>query len=402
MSAEMIILVLLIATALAFDFTNGFHDTGNAMATSIATGALRPKVAVGLSAILNLVGAFLSIQVALTVSNKVVAIQGANGAPIPGLMGTPILTIVFAGLVGGILWNLITWLFGLPSSSSHALFGGLIGAAIAALGLGGVKWDGVISSIILPAVAAPVVAALVAAVGTRLIYMIVGGVPEERRDAGFRWGQIGSASLVSLAHGTNDAQKTMGVITLALIAYGSWTDLHAIPVWVKVSCAVAIAAGTFFGGWRVIRTLGKGLVEIASPQGMAAEASSAAIILSSSHLGMALSTTHVATGSILGTGLGKKGAAVRWGVAGRMVVAWLITLPASAAVGAVCWAIAHFVGGSFGVALVFLILVAAASLMFWRARRTSINSNNVNAEWEGGLVPAKSEPTPAAPVPTSV
>jgi PiT family inorganic phosphate transporter len=396
------ILAIVVVTALAFDFTNGFHDTGNAMATSIATGALKPKVAVGLSAALNLVGAFLSIQVALTVSNKVVAIQGSDGAPVPHLMGTPILTIVFAGLVGGILWNLATWLFGLPSSSSHALFGGLIGAAIAALGLGGVKWDGVISSIVLPAVAAPIVAALVAAVGTRVIYAIVGRVPEERRDAGFRWGQIGSASLVSLAHGTNDAQKTMGVITLALIAYGSWTNVHAIPLWVKVACALAIAAGTFFGGWRVIRTLGKGLVEIASPQGMAAEASSAAIILSSSHLGMALSTTHVATGSILGTGLGKKGAAVRWGVAGRMVVAWLITLPAAAAVGAVCWAAAHFVGGSFGVALVFVILIAAAALMFRRARHTTINSNNVNAEWDGGLVPAQSVSTPATPVPTSV
>ena len=260
-------------------------------------------------------------------------------------MGTPILTIVFAGLVGGILWNLATWLFGLPSSSSHALFGGLIGAAIAALGFSGVKWDGVVGSIVIPAVAAPVVAALVAAVGTRADLRIVAKVPEERRDAGFRWGQIGSASLVSLAHGTNDAQKTMGVITLALIAYGSWTDLDAIPFWVKATCALAIAAGTYIGGWRVIRTLGKGLVEISSPQGMAAEASSAAIILSSSHLGMALSTTHVATGSILGTGLGRKGAAVRWGVAGRMVVAWLITLPAAATVGALCWFLASAIGG---------------------------------------------------------
>jgi PiT family inorganic phosphate transporter len=390
------ILAIVVVTALAFDFTNGFHDTGNAMATSIATGALRPKVAVGLSAALNLVGAFLSIQVALTVSNKVVNIQGADGAPIAHLMGTPILTIVFAGLVGGILWNLATWLFGLPSSSSHALFGGLIGAAIVALGTGGVKWDGVISSIIIPAVAAPVVACLVAAVGTRIIYAIVAKVPEEGRDKSFRWGQIGSASLVSLAHGTNDAQKTMGVITLALIAYGSWTDVHAIPFWVKAACAVAIAAGTYLGGWRVIRTLGKGLVEIASPQGMAAETSSAAIILSSSHLGMALSTTHVATGSILGTGLGKKGAAVRWGVAGRMVIAWVITLPAAGIVGALCWTLADFVSGAFGVALVFLLLVAAAALMFRRSNRTPISAHNVNAEWDGGLVP------PVEPVPVPV
>jgi PiT family inorganic phosphate transporter len=381
------ILAVVVVTALAFDFTNGFHDTGNAMATSIATGALKPKVAVGLSAVLNLVGAFLSIEVALTVSNKVVNIQGPDGSPMDGLMGTPILTIVFAGLVGGILWNLATWLFGLPSSSSHALFGGLIGASIASLGFSGVKWDGVVGSVVIPAIAAPVVAALVAAVGTRLIFAIVANVPEERRDKGFRWGQIGSASLVSLAHGTNDAQKTMGVITLALIAYGSWTDLEAIPFWVKATCAVAIAAGTYIGGWRVIRTLGKGLVEISSPQGMAAEASSAAIILSSSHLGMALSTTHVATGSILGTGLGRKGAAVRWGVAGRMVVAWLITLPAAATVGALCWFLASAIGGSVGIGVVFLLLVAAAVGMFRRSRKTAVNHNNVNAEWEGGLVP---------------
>ena len=245
-----------------------------------------------------------------------------------------------------------------------------------------------VSSVVIPAVAAPVVAALVAAVGTRMIFAIVANVPEERRDSGFRWGQIGSASLVSLAHGTNDAQKTMGVITLALIAYGSWTDLEAIPFWVKATCAVAIAAGTYVGGWRVIRTLGKGLVEISSPQGMAAEASSAAIILSSSHLGMALSTTHVATGSILGTGLGRKGAAVRWGVAGRMVVAWLITLPAAATVGALCWFLASTIGGSLGVGVVFGLLVAAAAGMFRRSRKTPSIPHNVNAEWEGGVVPA--------------
>jgi PiT family inorganic phosphate transporter len=387
------ILAIVVVTALAFDFTNGFHDTANAMATSIATGALKPKVAVALSAALNLVGAFLSIEVALTVSNKVVNIQGSNGSPLPGLMGTPILTIVFAGLVGGILWNLVTWLLGLPSSSSHALFGGLIGAAIAALGGHGVKWDGVVSSIVIPAVAAPVVAGLVATVGTWLIYRIADNVPEGRREKGFRWGQIGSASLVSLAHGTNDAQKTMGVITLALIAYGSWTDLHAIPFWVKAACALAIATGTYVGGWRVIRTLGKGLVEISSPQGMAAEASSAAIILSSSHLGMALSTTHVATGSILGTGVGKKGAQVRWAVAGRMAIAWVITLPAAAVVGALCWYLAHGIGGGTGVTVVFAVLLAAAGVIFRHSRKTPISHDNVNAEWEGGLAPA---PAPAA------
>ncbi|GAA2105784.1 hypothetical protein GCM10009841_24880 [Microlunatus panaciterrae] len=280
------------------------------------------------------------------------------------------------------------WLFGLPSSSSHALFGGLIGAAIAALGVGGVKWDGVISSIVIPAVAAPVVACLVAATGTWLIYTIAARVPGRSRETGFRWGQIGSASLVSLAHGTNDAQKTMGVVTLALIAYGSWTDLKVIPFWVKAACALAIALGTYIGGWRVIRTLGKGLVEIASPQGMAAEAASAAIILSSSHVGMALSTTHVATGSILGTGVGRRGALVRWKVAGRMVVAWVITLPAAALVGAVCWFMADSIGGGLGVGVVALLLVGAALALWRHSYRRPVNQHNVNAEWEPAATPA--------------
>jgi inorganic phosphate transporter, PiT family len=388
------ILVVVVVTALAFDFTNGFHDTANAMATSIATGALKPKAAVILSAILNLVGAFLSIEVALTVSNKILSIQDSSGAPVQALMGIPMLTIVFAGLVGGILWNLTTWLLGLPSSSSHALFGGLIGSAIAALGMGGVKWDGVISSILLPAFFAPLVAGLVAGLGTWIIYKLVTKIPESRRDSGFRWGQIGSASLVSLAHGTNDAQKTMGVITLSLIAYGSWTSTDSIPFWVKVACALAIAAGTWVGGWRVIRTLGKGLVEIHSPQGMAAETSSAVIILSSSHLGMALSTTQVATGSILGSGVGKRGAEVRWSVAGRMVIAWVLTLPAAGLVGALCWYVAHAIGGALGVAVVFAILVATAAGMYARSRRTAINPDNVNAEWEGGLAVREPEDSP--------
>lgn len=386
----MFILIAVIAVALAFDFTNGFHDTGNAMATSIATRALKPRTAVALSAVLNLVGAFLSIQVALTVTNKIVDIQGDNGAPLAHLMGVPVLTLVLAGLTGGILWNLATWLFGMPSSSSHALFGGLMGAAIAALGWGGVKWTGVLTSIIIPAVFAPLVAALVSTIGTRLVYAITDRLPTETREKGFRWGQIGSASLVSLAHGVGDAQKTMGVITLALIAYGSWTHTDSIPVWVKIACALSIAAGTYIGGWRVIRTLGKGLVEIEAPQGMAAEAASAAAILSSAHLGLALSTTHVATGSILGTGLGRKGASVRWGVAGRMVVAWVITLPAAGVVGALCWALAHGLGPAAGTAVVLALLIAASGLMFWRSRRTAINARNVNADWTGGLAPTES------------
>ena len=381
------ILIVVVVTALAFDFTNGFHDTANAMAASIATGALRPKVAVALCAVLNLVGAFLSIEVALTVTNKVVEIQGADGAPVPALMGVPILMVVFSGLVGGILWNLVTWLFGLPSSSSHALFGGLIGAAVATLGFGGVKWDGVLTSIVIPAVLAPAVAGSVAAVGTWTVFRVVAKIPEARRDAGFRWGQVGSASLVSLAHGTNDAQKTMGVITLALIAYGSWTDLHAIPLWVKLACAITLAAGTYVGGWRVIRTLGKGLVDISSPQGMAADTATAAIVLSSSHLGMALSTTHVATGSILGSGVGRPGAVVRWNVAGRMAGGWLITLPAAALVGAACSWVSGRIGGAAGVAVMFAVLVTVAAGLYLRSRRDAITPDNVNAAWTGDLAP---------------
>ncbi|TWG24179.1 PiT family inorganic phosphate transporter [Actinoplanes teichomyceticus] len=386
------VLILVVITALGFDFTNGFHDTANAMATSIATGALRPKVAVLLSAVLNLIGAFLSVEVALTVTNAVVNIQNSDGTPRADLLaggGRALLLIVLAGLVGGILWNLLTWLLGLPSSSSHALFGGLIGAAVAGLGWAGVKWsgdgsklDGVLGKVLLPAVMSPVIAGLVATAGTWTIYRITAGVAARFTDHGFRWGQIGSASLVSLAHGTNDAQKTMGVITLALIASGEWTDTGDIPFWVKISCALAIALGTYLGGWRIIRTLGKGLVEIAPPQGMAAETASAAVILSSSHLGFALSTTHVATGSILGSGVGKPGAKVRWAVAGRMISAWLITLPAAGLTGAVMWWIGDLVGGLGGALLVFAILVALAGYMYLRSRRAPIDHNNVNDEWD--------------------
>jgi inorganic phosphate transporter, PiT family len=392
-----LILILVIGTALAFDFTNGFHDTGNAMATSIATGALRPKVAVALSAILNLVGAFLSVEVALTVTNAVVKVQDKSGAPIPELTdnhGYALLLIILAGLVGGVLWNLGTWLIGLPSSSSHALFGGIIGATMAGLGTSGVNWngdgtklDGVIGKVILPALVSPVIAGVVAAVGTFLIFRIVAGVAERFTEKGFRWGQIGSASLVSLAHGTNDAQKTMGVITLALIASGHWSDTGAVPFWVKLACACAISAGTYIGGWRIIRTLGKGLVEINPPQGMAAESSSAAVILVSSHLGFALSTTHVATGSILGSGVGRPGGEVRWGIALRMVVAWLFTLPAAALVGALMWALGNALGGYAGPLAVVAVLVALAGFMYVRASRQPVNPQNVNDTWSDVPLP---------------
>lgn len=408
MDVSLILLGLVVVTALAFDFTNGFHDTGNAMATSIATGALRPKVAVALSAVLNLVGAFLSVEVALTVTNAVVKIQDKSGAPKQEFLaehGQALLLIVLAGLIGGILWNLLTWLLGLPSSSSHALFGGLIGSAIAGIGFSGVNWagdgsklDGVLGKVVMPALMSPVIAALVAGVGTWLIFRITAGVAERYKEAGFRWGQIGSASLVSLAHGTNDAQKTMGVITLALIAYGSWTDVHSIPLWVKVACALAIAVGTYLGGWRIIRTLGKGLVEISSPQGMAAESASAAVILTSSHLGFALSTTHVATGSILGTGIGKPGAEVRWGVALRMVLAWLITLPSAGVAEAAMWGVGRLFGDVVGPLVIFALLVVLSAWMYARSRRAPVDHRNVNDDWEdrtSAAPPAAADTTPS-------
>lgn len=399
MSLQLFLLLIVVVTALAFDFTNGFHDTGNAMATSIASGALAPRVAVALSAVLNLIGAFLSTAVAATIAK--------------GLIDANLVTLelVFAGLVGGIVWNLLTWLLGIPSSSSHALIGGIVGATIAAVGLRGVIWSGVVSKVIVPAVVAALLATLVGAVGTWLVYRTTRGVAEKRTERGFRRGQIGSASLVSLAHGTNDAQKTMGVIFLALMSYGAVSTTASVPpLWVIVSCAVAMAAGTYLGGWRIIRTLGKGLVEIKPPQGMAAESSSAAVILLSAHFGYALSTTQVATGSVLGSGVGKPGAEVRWGVAGRMVVAWLVTLPLAGLVGAFTYGLVHFIGGYPGAILGFALLWLTATAIWLRSRRAPIDHTNVNADWEGNLTAGleagaqpladQRPPVPAPPAPT--
>lgn len=399
MNLQLFLLLIVVVTALAFDFTNGFHDTGNAMATSIASGALAPRVAVALPAVLNLIGAFLSTAVAATIAK--------------GLIDANLVTLelVFAGLVGGIVWNLLTWLLGIPSSSSHALIGGIVGATIAAVGLRGVIWSGVVSKVIVPAVVAALLATLVGAVGTWLVYRTTRGVAEKRTERGFRRGQIGSASLVSLAHGTNDAQKTMGVIFLALMSYGAVSTTASVPpLWVIVSCAMAMAAGTYLGGWRIIRTLGKGLVEIKPPQGMAAESSSAAVILLSAHFGYALSTTQVATGSVLGSGVGKPGAEVRWGVAGRMVVAWLVTLPLAGLVGAFTYGLVHFIGGYPGAILGFALLWLTATAIWLRSRRAPIDHTNVNADWEGNLTAGleagaqpladQRPPVPAPPAPT--
>ncbi|MFI2612651.1 anion permease [Kitasatospora sp. NPDC018619] len=374
------VLALMVVTALGFDFTNGFHDTGNAMATSIVTGALRPRVAVAVSALLNLVGAFLSTAVAATIANGLVSSRQVT------------LTVVCAGLTGSILWNLATWFLGIPSSSSHALIGGVIGATMAAVGSSAVKWQGLVSKVIVPAALSPLIAGAVAAVGTVLVYRLTRDVPERTRGHGFRLGQIGSASMVSLAHGTNDAQKTMGVITLALIANGSLPAGAKAPDWVIASCALAIALGTYIGGWRVIRALGKGLVEIEPPQGMASESASAAVILCSTDFGYSLSTTHVATGSILGSGVGRPGAQVRWQLARRMVAAWLLTLPAAAAVGAVAYWTANGIGGTTGVAVVFLVLVLASVVFFVASRHPAVTPENVNAAWTGSVAPEHERP----------
>ncbi|MBE3077791.1 inorganic phosphate transporter [Clavibacter michiganensis] len=365
-----LIVVLVIALALFFDFTNGFHDTANAMATPIATGALKPRVAVAIAAVLNLVGAFLSTEVAKTVSGGIIR-EGDGGVQI-----TP--TMIFAGLMGAIVWNLVTWLRGLPSSSSHALFGGLIGAAVVGAGLGSVDFGVVLSKVILPALLAPAIAGLIAYTTTKLAYSITrrSSGPNER--GGFRYGQIFTSSLVALAHGTNDAQKTMGIITLTLIAGGFQAAGSGPEFWVIAVCAVAIALGTYMGGWRIIRTMGSGLTEVKPAQGFSAEASTAATILASSHLGFALSTTQVASGSVIGSGLGRRGASVRWNTVGKIALGWLLTLPSAAIVGAVAAFIAST--GTVGFVIDAVVGVAVIVWIFWRSRRNAVDARNAIVE----------------------
>ncbi|MDN4598802.1 inorganic phosphate transporter [Leifsonia virtsii] len=362
-----LIVVLVILLALFFDFTNGFHDTANAMATPIATGAMRPKVAVALAAVLNLIGAFLSTEVAKTISGGIIK-EGDGGVQI-----TPVL--IFAGLVGAIVWNMVTWLFGLPSSSSHALFGGLIGAAIVGAGIQSIDFVVVLDKVVLPALIAPFTAGVVAWSATKLAYWITrryDGRPDGR--GGFRYGQIFSSSLVALSHGTNDAQKTMGVITLTLISAGLQPLGSGPEIWVVIACALAIALGTYSGGWRIIRTLGRGLTEVKPAQGFAAETSTAATILASSHLGFALSTTQVASGSVIGSGLGRRGSSVRWGTAGRIAIGWLLTLPSAAIVGAAAGLLANL--GPVGVIIDTIVGTAVVVYIFWRARRNRVSSEN--------------------------
>ena len=364
--ATLVVVGLVIVVALTFDFTNGFHDTANAMATSIATGALKPKTAVIAAGTLNLVGAFLSTEVANTISGGLINEQQVTIAP----------EFILAGLLGASIWNLLTWLVGLPASSSHALFGGLVGAVIVGAGTQGVNFFAVITKVLLPALISPVVAGLAAFCAVKLIYFIVKQLDEKYIENGFRHGQTVTACLVALSHGTNDAQKTMGIITLTLIAVGVQPSGSDPQLWVIAVCGLAIAMGTYMGGWRVIRTLGKGLTEINTPQGFAAEASSATTILVSSHLGFALSTTQVCSGSIIGVGLGKKGNEVNWTVAGRMLIAWLVTFPAAGIIAAAACAVAKI--NIFGTAAVVVAAAIIAIVIFRLARRNPVNSTNVN------------------------
>ena len=365
--------IVVIATALVFDFTNGFHDSANAMATSVATGAFKPKVAVLIAAVLNFVGASLSTEVAHTISSGIVNDQ----------LITP--SIVFAGLVGAILWNLITWLIGLPSSSSHAMFGGLIGAVLMSAGLAGVHFGVVISKVLLPALVAPVVAGLAAGFATRIAYRLTDHTAKHAANT-FRLGQRVSASMVALAHGTSDGQKTMGLITLVLVA-GGYQDSGSRPYeWVIVAAGLAIAFGTYSGGWRIMRTMGKGLVEVEPPQGFAAESAATVSILASAHLGFALSTTHVCSGAILGSGLGRK-TKVNWMIAARMLGAWLLTLPAAGVVGALAALVVN--QGMWGFGLMLALLIVAGLAIMRMSQHHKVDHNNVTEASEVKVLPGR-------------
>jgi PiT family inorganic phosphate transporter len=315
------LLIAIVALAIVFDYTNGFHDTANAIATSVSTRALSPRVAVLMAAGLNLLGALVSTSVAKTVGE--------------GLVDTALVSmeVVMAALVGAVVWNFATWYFGIPSSSSHALFGGLIGAMIAAAGLDGVIWSGVVEKILLPMVGSPVIGFISAwLLMTGLIWLV------RKRQQGpvnkwFRRLQPISAGFMAFSHGANDAQKTMGIIALALFASGQ-IDEFMIPLWVKIVCALAMAAGTYSGGWRIIHTLGSKVIKLDPIHGFAAETAAASVIQAATHFGIPVSTTHTITAAIMGVGSTQRLSAVRWGVAGNIVTAWVLTLPAAGLVGA--------------------------------------------------------------------
>jgi PiT family inorganic phosphate transporter len=354
-----LIVVIVVATALAFDFTNGFHDTANVVATSISTRAMAPSIAVGYASILNFAGAFISLAVAATVANDVVVVKAGD---------PQFLLVVFGGLVGAIAWNLITWYFGLPSSSSHALIGGIVGAAFVSSGAGAVKGDSVLGKVMIPALIAPMLAFAVAGLSILLIYRLVGRLRPGPVTRGFRLGQVISGGLLALAHGTNDAQKTMGVITLALVANGTVSEQHFhVPTWVVVSSATAIALGTYVGGWRIIRTMGSRIHKMDSAQGFAAQGAGAAVILVSSHVGFPLSTTHTISGGVIGSGAAKRLSAVRWGVAGNIVVAWVLTLPAAAVIGGITYSLTRLFGtGAAGPLVISILILGGSAILFAR------------------------------------
>ena len=325
-------LILLIVVALGFDYTNGFHDAANAIATSVSTRALTPRAALTLAAIMNMIGALVSTSVAKTVGSGIIE-------PPSGGEG---LVIVFAGVVGAIIWNLTTWYFGLPSSSSHALIGGLVGAALAASS--SVQWQGVFEKVAIPMIVSPLVGfGLGFLVMLALLWAFRKANPH-RVQRGFRYGQIAAAAAMSYGHGLQDAQKTMGVITLALVTTGH-LDGFDVPFWVVVSCALAIGAGTYAGGWRIMRTLGRRVIKLDNPAGFSAQTVASIVLYTTSHYGLPVSTTQVITSSIMGVGATRKLSAVRWGVAGNIAVAWVLTLPMAALAAAAVYAvITPFVG----------------------------------------------------------
>jgi PiT family inorganic phosphate transporter len=344
-----LLLIIVIATALAFDVTNGFHDTANVVATAISTRAIGPRAAVTCAALLNFVGAFISLEVAATVAKDIVE---------PGAVTE---TIVFAGLVGAIGWNLATWYFGLPSSSSHALIGGLVGSAFVAKGPDAILGAGLVGRVMVPAVIAPVLAFGVAGLAILMAYRIVGRARPGSVARGFRLGQLATGGVLALSHGTNDAQKTMGIIFLALVANGNLSASADVPVWVVVSSASAIALGTYSGGWRIIRTMGTRIIKMDPAQGFASQGAGAAVILAASHAGFPLSTTHVISGAVMGSGAARRLSAVRWGVAGNSIVAWVLTLPAAAAGGALVYGLCRIPGkGDTGPVIIAIAMVLAA------------------------------------------
>jgi PiT family inorganic phosphate transporter len=357
-------LVVVVAVALFFDFTNGFHDTANSIATSVSTRAMSPRNAVVMSAILNFVGAFISFKVAATIAKGVVDPSAIT------------LKIVLAGLVGAIAWNLITWNLGLPSSSSHALIGGVMGAAIMAQGWNAVQWSGLWEKVLKPSLIAPFAGLAVAFALMMLIVWLVARRSPINVNRGFRFGQLISGGFVSLAHGTNDAQKTMGIIALALVSSGHLSpDFTRPPTWVIVAAALSMAAGTYAGGWRIIRTLGTRIAKIDPPQGFAAQTSCAAILWTTAHFGFPVSTTHVISGSVMGSGATRGLHAVRWGVAGNIVLAWIITIPMAGVVGAGMELLTRLPGGEiivFGLSIA--IAISAMAARRWQTRRLTYDA----------------------------